>query len=52
MMLTLGVAFTALAILFGLTGLALWADGRVSHPIRILFALAAVLLVGLALLME
>jgi hypothetical protein len=51
-MLTLGVTLTALAILFGLTGLALWAEGRVGHPIRVLLALAALLLLGLALLME
>jgi hypothetical protein len=52
MMFTLGVVLTALAILFGLTGLAFWAGGRVSHPVRILLALAALLLLGLALLME
>jgi hypothetical protein len=52
MMFTLGVILTALAILFGLTGLALWAGGRARHPVRVLFALAALLLVGLALLME
>jgi hypothetical protein len=52
MMFTLGVTLTALAILFGLTGLALWADGRASHPVRVLVALGALLLVGLALLME
>lgn len=51
-MLTLGVALTALAILFGLTGLALWAEGRVSHPTRILLALGVLLVLGLVLLME
>ena len=51
-MLTLGVALTALAVLFGLAGLALWAEGRVSHPTRILLALGALLVLGLLLLME
>jgi hypothetical protein len=52
MMFTVGVVLTALAILFGLTALAFWADGLVRHPVRIMLALAALLLLGLALLME
>lgn len=51
-MFVFGVVVTALAVLFGLTGLAFWAGGRVSHPVRILLALAALLLLGLALLLE
>ena len=51
-MFTLGVVLTALAVLFGLTGLAFWADGRVSNPVRTLLAVVALLLFGLALLME
>ena len=52
MMFTVGVVLTALAILLGLTGFALWADGLVRDPARVLFALTALLLLGLALLME
>ena len=51
-MFILGVVLTALAVLFGLTGLAFWADGRVSHPVRTLLALVALLLLGLTLLLE
>ena len=51
-MFTVGVVLTALAVLFGLTGFALWEDGLVRHPVRVVFALAALLLLGLALLME
>ena len=45
-----GVTVVALAILFSLTALALGAAGDVSHPYRIAATLAAVLVVGLALI--
>ena len=51
-MLLLGVILTALAILFALTTMALWASGQVRHPVRVLAGLGAVLVLGLALLFE
>jgi hypothetical protein len=51
-MLTLGVMLTALAILLLLTLMALWASGQLRHPVRVLVALAGVLVAGLALLLE
>lgn len=48
----LGVIFTALAVVFLLTTLALLASGQVRHPIRIGGSLTALLLLGLALLAE
>jgi hypothetical protein len=50
-MLTLAVVLVALAILFGLTALALVAARELAHPIRAVLALAALLSVGLALLL-
>ena len=49
---SLGVALTALAVLFFLTALALAAEGRVGHPYRVATTLAATLAVGLALLLD
>ena len=51
-MLLLGVTVTALAILFGLSAMALWADGRLSHPVRVTAALAVALVLGIVLLLE
>lgn len=51
-MFLLGTILTALAILFGLTSMALWTTGQVRHPAGVLAALAALLVVGLALLFE
>ena len=51
-MFTLGVILTALAVLFWLSNLAFWASGRARHPVRAVVALVALLIVGLALLME
>jgi hypothetical protein len=47
-----GVVLTAIAILFGLTTLGLAAGGVLRHPIRALASLAALLVLGLALLAE
>jgi hypothetical protein len=52
MTLLLGVILTALATLFLLTTLALTASEQLRHPIRIGGALAALLVLGLALLAE
>jgi hypothetical protein len=51
-MLLLGVVLTALAILFTLTTMALWASDQVHHPRPVLAALGAMLVLGLALLLE
>ena len=51
-MLTVGVILTALAILFGLTGFALWTHGQIRHPVRVLLALTGLLVLGLVLLVE
>jgi hypothetical protein len=51
-MVILGVIVVALAILFSLTAVALRASGQLRHPIRAGVALAAVLALGLALLVE
>lgn len=51
-MFMLGVVLTALAILFGLTTMALWGSETLSHPWRVTAALAALLAMGLALLLE
>jgi len=51
-MFVVGVILVALALLFGLTELALAADGRVRHPLRIVLVLCAALAIGLAFLME
>ena len=51
-MLALGVAVVAVAVLFGLTALALAASGRLGHPVRVAAAVAAVLAIGIALTLE
>jgi hypothetical protein len=51
-MLIPGVGLTALVILFALTTMALWATNRARHPLRVLAGLAALLVLGLALLIE
>ena len=51
-MLLLGVTVTALAILFGLSAMALWADERLSHPLRVMAGLGALLVLGILLLLE
>jgi hypothetical protein len=45
-----GVTLVALAILFTLTTLALGIAGRVAHPYRVVTTLAALLVLGMALL--
>lgn len=49
---TFGVILVALATLFSLTTLAFSAAGTLRHPLRIGALLAALLLVGLALLIQ
>jgi hypothetical protein len=51
-MFLLAVTVVAVAILFLLTTLAFAAQERVSHPLRVTAALAAVLALGLVLLLE
>ena len=51
-MLTLGVVAIALAVLFSLTTMAFWAAERPRHPLAIVVGLAALFVVGLALLLE
>jgi hypothetical protein len=51
-MVILGVIVVALAILFSLTSLALRASGQLRHPLRVGVALAALLVLGLALLAD
>jgi hypothetical protein len=51
-MFTLAVALVAVGILFGLTALALAAEGRVGHPARVLAAVVALLALGVALLLD
>jgi hypothetical protein len=51
-MLMLGVIATALAILFLLSSMALWASDQLRHPIGVMAALGALLVLGLALLLE
>jgi hypothetical protein len=49
--LTFGVIFVALATLFFLTTLACSATGTLRHPLRVVAVLAALLAIGLALLL-
>lgn len=49
-MLRVAVVLVALAVLFALTALALAASGRLEHPVRVGAVLAALLMLGLALL--
>jgi len=51
-MLTLGVIVVALAILFSLTAFALRASDQLAHPTRVGVALAALFVLGLALLAD
>lgn len=51
-MLMLGIMLTALAILFALTAIALWASGQARHPIQVIAGLGALLVLGLALLFD
>ena len=53
-MFLLGVALTALAVLFSLAALALAASGRVEHPVRgwLAVALVTTLMIGLVLLLD
>ena len=52
MRLMLAVILTALSILFLLSSLALSADGRLRHPLRVVAALVALLVLGLVLLAD
>ncbi|HEU4449333.1 MAG TPA: hypothetical protein VFR63_05040 [Gaiellaceae bacterium] len=45
------VIATALALLFLLTALALGSSGQLRHPVRVTVALAALFVLGLALLL-
>jgi hypothetical protein len=51
-MVMLGVVCTALALLFLLTALALWASEQLRHPLAAVAGLGALLVLGLALLFE
>jgi hypothetical protein len=51
-MILLAVVLTALAILFSLTTMALCASGQLRHPVRVTLGLAALLVLGLALLLD
>jgi hypothetical protein len=51
-MLHLGVILVAVSLLFALTTLALGAAGKLGHPYRVVLAVAATLVVGIALLLE
>ena len=51
-MLMLGVIVTALAILFLLSSMALWSSNQLRHPLGVMAALGALLVLGLAMLME
>jgi hypothetical protein len=48
----LAVVLTALAILFSLTAMALGASGQLRHPFGVTVGLAALLVFGLALLLD
>ncbi|HET9324725.1 MAG TPA: hypothetical protein VFO03_12675 [Gaiellaceae bacterium] len=52
MRLMLAVILTALSILFLLSSLALGAYGRLRHPLRVVAALVALLVLGLVLLAD
>lgn len=52
MILGLGVILVALATLFSLTALALSAIGALHHPLRVVALLAAMLALGLVLLLQ
>jgi hypothetical protein len=47
----LGIVLVALALLFGLTALALGASRNLGHPRRVVLALAALFSIGVALLL-
>jgi hypothetical protein len=51
-MVLLGVIVTSVAILFLLSAMALWSSRQLPHPVRTMALLGAVLMVGLALLLE
>jgi hypothetical protein len=51
-MFMLGVIVTALAILFLLSSMALWASDQLRHPVGVMAGLGAALVLGLALLFE
>jgi hypothetical protein len=51
-MIVLAVVLVALAILFSLTAMALWASGQLRHPVGATVGLAALLVVGLALFLD
>jgi hypothetical protein len=51
-MFMLGVIATALAIVFLLSTMALWASNQLRHPIGAMAGLGALLVLGLALLLE
>jgi uncharacterized protein YqfA (UPF0365 family) len=51
-MILLAVVLTALAILFSLTAMALWASEQLRHPVGVTVGLAALLVVGLALFLD
>ena len=52
MIFTFGVILVALAVLFSLTTLAFSAAGLLRHPLRIVALLTALLVIGLALLLQ
>jgi len=51
-MFMLGVIATALAILFLLSSMALWTASQLRHPVGVMAGLGALLVLGLALLLE
>jgi hypothetical protein len=51
-MFMLGVIATALAILFLLSAMALWTSNQLRHPAGVMAGLGALLVLGLALLLE
>ena len=51
-MFMLGVIATALAILFLLSSMALWTSNQLRHPVGVMAGLGALLVLGLALLLE
>jgi hypothetical protein len=52
MMFRLGVTLVALAVLYGLTAVALWAVGLLGNWNRIAFVLAATFAAGIMLLLD
>jgi hypothetical protein len=51
-MVLLAVVLIVLAILFSLTTMALWASDQLRHPVGVMLALGALLVLGLALFLD